>query len=377
MDFRKDHKWVNETQTEDTTFDEPLPKAGILDHILLTARIRNNSAHYDVVKPNIWDHITDMVIKADGVEAPFDIWGPTCLAAYGIQYGHMPPGFIDNMASNYQTLCYPLMFGKKLLDGELGLDLSKFGEARLQITNDFVTADLQAAENIWYDVDLIFNERPAKPTQYLGLNQVSSKTWTGNSQKHTFKVPKKYPVRRIFLGCESFRSSATGSQGNKAWRNLRYLTYTYRSGKDVLINRDDMYRSDQDNLWGFPDLVEVMKNCSPRTGYTEDVGICRPTIIEATPAYSGDPGSDIPLVIDQRQERLMTWRRATANMQARLLAKGYGIMDHICLHEDKPDDPTGYLDPSALADVEVKVENSSSGGSSGIIRFITQVLRDN
>jgi len=377
MYFRQDRKWKAETITEGTTFDEVLPAAGILDSIMVTVRIYNTSPMYDRLKPNIWDHLTDIVIKADGIEAPYDVWGPTLLAAHGVEYGRMPPGFIDLMSSNYQTLCFPILFGRRFKDGRYGLDLSKFGETRLQITNDFATADLQATKNIWFDVDLLFLENAAKPANYIGMNQISSHTWTGNDQNHTFKVPTKYKVRRIFLGCESFRTSATGSQGNKAWRNLRYLTYSYKTGTIVPINRDDLYRSDQDNLWGYPDFVEVFKNVEPRTGYTEDVGLARPVIYNVSPSYSADPGSDLELTLDQRSERLLAYRRADDGYQGRLYAAGYGVMDHLCIHEDMPDDESGYLDPKALADVEVKVENSSSGGSSGIIRFITQVLRSN
>jgi len=377
MYFRQDRKWKTKTITEATTFDEALPDAGILDSILLTVRVYNASAHYDRVKPNIWDHITDIVLKADGIEAPYDVWGPTCLAAYGVEYGRMAPGFIDNMSSNYQTLVFPILFGRRWKDGRYGLDLSKYGETRLQITNDFATADLQATQNIWFDVDLWFLENAAKPVHYIGMNQIAYNTWTANDQEYTFKVPTKYKVRRIFLGCESFRTSATGAQGNKAWRNLRYLTYSYKTGTIVPINRDDLYRTDQDNLWGYPDRVEVLKNVEPRTGYTEDVGLCRPVVAVAIPSYSADPGSDIPFVLDQRMERLLTWRRATAGYQGRLYAAGYGVLDHLCIHEDHPDDESGYLDPAAMKDVEVKVGNSSSGGTTGIIRFITQVLRAN
>jgi len=377
LHFRQDRFKKAETITEATTFDEALPDSGILDAIMLTVRIYNAAAMYDRAKPNIWDHITDIVLKADGIEAPIDIWGQTCLAAYGVEYGRLPPGFIDLMSSNYQTLVFPILFGRHFRDGKFGYDLSKAGENRLQITNDFATADLQATKNIWLDVDLWYLEDAPAPANYIGMNQISTHTWTGNSQEHKFKVPKAHKVRRIFLGCESFRADATSAQGNKAWRNLRYLTYSYKSGGIVLRDKDDLYRTDQDNLWGYPDLVEILKNVEPRTGYTEDVGLCRPIVYLVAPSYSADPGSDLELTLDQRMERLLTYRRADAGYQGRLIAKGYGVMDHLCIHEDMPDDIEGYLDPEAMADVEVKVENSSSGGSSGIIRFITQVLRSN
>jgi len=375
--FRQDRKWKAETITQSATFSEALPSDGILDSILVTVRIYNNSAAYDVIKQHIWDHITKIVVKADGVQSFKDIWGQTCLAEYGVEYGRLPPGYIDVMSSNYQTLVFPILFGRRWKDGALGLDLSQYGETRLEITNDWVTAELQAANNIWYDIDLWFLEDAPKPTHFIGTSQISTHTWTGNSQEKTFKVPTKYPVRRIFLGCESFRSAATDVQSNKAWRNLETLKYTYKSGSIVLIDRDDLYRTDQDALWGFPDMVEVLLNAEPRTGYTLDLGLCRPLVFIATPSYSGDPGSDIPLVVDQRMERVLKWRRASSGYQARVFAKGCGVMDHFCLHEDKPDDPSGYLDPSAKADVEVLVGNAASGGSSGIIRFITQHLRAN
>jgi len=377
MHFRQDRKWKAETITEGTTFSEALPSSGILAAILLTVRVYNASAHIDRQKQHIWDHITKLVVKGDGVESFKDIWGQTALAEWAVQYKRLPPGYIDLMSSNYQTLCFPILFGRWWKDPKYGLDLSKFGETRLEITNDYATADLQATKNIWYDIDLLFLENAGAPSKFIGTNQISSHTWTGNSQEHTFKVPKKYLVRRIFLGCESFRSNSTSAQSDKAWRNLRYLKYSYQSGNVVLLDRDDLYRSDQDNLWGFPDFVEVAFNTELKKSNTLDVGLARPVIFKATPSYSADPGSDIPLCVDQRMERVLTWRRCTDGYQARVYAAGYGILDHLCLHEDDPDDEAGYLNPTDKADVEALVGNSSSGGSSGIIRFITQVLRPN
>jgi len=339
--------------------------------------VYNSSAHYDRLKPHIWDHISKVVVKADGVESFKDVWGQTLLAEYAVQYGKLPPGYIDLMSANYQTLTFPILFGRKFLDGKFGLDLSKFGETRLEITNDWVTADLQATQNIWYDVDLWFLEKAPPPAYFLGASQIASHTWTGNSQEHTFKVPTAKKVRRIFLGCESFRTSATGAQTNKAWRNLRYLKYSYLNGGLVLRDLDDLYRSDQDQLWGYPDEVQVEMNVEPRDGYTVDVGLCRPRAVVVTASYSADVGDLAAICFDQRMEKVLTWRHCADGYQGRLVAKGYGAMDHVCIHEDNPDDVEGYLDPKAMADVEVKVGNSSSGGSTGIIRFVTEHLRPN
>jgi hypothetical protein len=376
LHFRLQRFKQSEVLTEGTTWSEELPGAGVLDHILATFRVYNNGAQYDRAKPHIWDHLSKIVVKGDGVESAFDAWGQTVLAEYAVQYGKLPPGYIDLMSSNYQSLAFPIMFGRKLKDGKMGLDLSKFKDLRLELTNDWVVGDLQATKNIWLDLDLYFLENAPVPANYIGTSQIASHTWTANSQKYTFKVPTKYPVRRIFLGCESWRSDGQGAQSSKAYRNLRYLKYTYKSGS-IVVKDDDLFRNDQDQLWGHPDFVEVLLNAEPRTDYTVDVGLCRPTVFLATPSYSADPGSDTELTVDQRMERLLKWRRADAGFQARVYAAGYGVMDHICLHEDDPDDTGGYLNPATMADVEVEVGNNSASASDGTIRFITQHLRSN
>jgi len=374
--FRQDRKWKAETQTAGTTFSEALPAAGILDAILLTVRVQNSSAMYDRPKRMIHDHLTKIVVKADGVESFKDVWGPTLIAEWMLQYGRLPPGFIDEMSANYQTEVFPILFGRRFKDGEFGLDLSKFGETRLEITNDYASADLQSDTSIAFDIDLWFLENAVAPANFIGTSQISSHTWTGNSQEWTFKAPKKYKVRRILLGCESYPSDGTSAPSNKEFRNLRLLKYSYLTGTKIHFD-DDLYRSDQDALWGFPDYCEVTKNLEPRVGYYVDTLIARPSVFKVTPSYSADPGSDYPCVVDQRMERWLAVRRMTAGIQGRMYAAGYGPLSHICLHEDKPDELAGYLDPSALADVEAKVGNSSSGGSSGTIRFITEHVRRN
>jgi len=376
MKLRLDRKWKTETQTEGTTFSEALPSAGILSAILLRARIYNVNAMYDRPKRKIHDHLSKIVVKADGVESFKDYWGPTCMAEYILQHQKLPPSVIDEMSSNYQMETIPIMFGRYIGDKDLALDLSKPGETRLEITNDFATADLQATKNIWYDIDLLFLEDTPSPSQFLGTSQISSHTWTAADQKHIFKVPEKYKVRRILLGCESYPTDGVSAPSNKSFRNLRYLKYTYRSAAKVFVD-DDLYRNDQDVFWGYPDYAEVEFMVEPRTGYYVDTMIDRPILFSVVPSYSADPAEDLELTLDQRVERWLAYRRADAGFQGRLIAKGYGILSHKCIHEDEPDEPASYLDPAAQADVEVETGNSSSGGSSGTIRFITQHLRDN
>jgi len=374
--LRQDRKWKAETQTAATTFSEALPEAGILSAILIHARVYNASPMYDRPKRMIHDHLTKLVVKADGVESFKDVWGPTAVAEWMLQYKKLPPGIIDEMSSNYQRQTIALLFGRHFADKQYALNLANFGETRLEITNDFTTSDINSATSIWYDIDLYFWERLSPPANFLGTSQISSHTWTGNDQEKVFKVPKKYKVRRILLGCESYPSDGTSAPSNKSFRNLRYLEYSYKSGALVHFD-DDLYRNDQDHMWGYPDYCEIEKLVEPRTGYYVDTLIDRPIKYLCTPSYSSDPGADTPITLDQRMERWLTYRRAAAGYQGRLIASGYGALSHKCIHEDDPDDETGWLDPDAESDVEVKCGNSSSGGSSGTVRFITQHLRSN
>jgi len=362
--------------TRAATWSDTLPASGFLDHIICRVRTKNASAQYDVAKIMQFDHLTKFKVKAGGMDPFVDLWGPSVLATYCLNSGVMFPGVLDVMSANYTLLEYIICFGRKPFDGRMALNLAKVPETRLDITNDFLTTEYDSTANIELDVDLWFLEDP--PTTPIGFIQSyehSYKTWTANSQKHKFKVPPLDRVRRILFGCESYRSSGTGAQSDKTWRNLRYLKYTQRSGK-VVLRDDDLYRSDQDDLWGYPDELETYGLGEARTGYTFDTMLARPRQVVAVPSYSADPGATSDIVIDQRVERWLTMRRsAGAGNQFRWTAKGYGILDHLCIHEDDPDDPSRYIDPNALKDVEVEVGNSLSGGSSGTIRFVLQTFK--
>jgi len=376
MHFRQDRKWKNQTQTNDTTFSEALPSSGILDAILVKVRVQNASAMYDRPERLISDHISSIVVKADGVSSFKDILGQTNLAEYAIEYGSLPPCFIDEMSANYQLMTFPIMFGRRFNDGKFGLDLSRYGETRLEVTNDYASADLQSTTSIFYDIDLYFMEDGPTPPNFIGTSQISSHTWTAASQEQTFKVPTKFKVRRIIFSAFDPMTSATSAPSNKTHRNLRYLKYTYKSG-GVILADDDLFRNDQDALWGFPDFLTVSKHVEPRSTYYTDTMIGRPTGIALTPAYSSDPGADLEVAIDQRMEQHMVYRRADAGYQGILLASGFGPLGHLCLHEDVPDDLEGYLNPETEKDVEIKIGNSTSGATSGTVRFITEHIRPN
>jgi hypothetical protein len=366
-----------ETLTAGKTFSEPLPTGGVLDHALAIVRIKNNSAQYSSPEPLILDHITKIEVKGDGKQPFKSYWGQTCLAEYAFAHGRIAPGLLDVMSANYQTQAFPIMMGKRVFDGELGLDLGKPSEVRLEITNDFESDDYDGS-TMTLDVDLYFVADPAKPiTNFLQTYEKTPHTWTAADQKKVFEVPTEDIVRRIYLGCESARTDPTGAQSNKAWRNLRYLKYTYQSGSQV-IKDDDLYRQDQDVLWGYPDKIQTGGLLEARTGYYFDTMLCRPVDLSVVAAYSADPGSTSDIVMDQRVERFLAFRRsAVAGNQARFVAAGYGPYDHLMIREDHIDDVDHYLKAGAEGKkkVEIEVGNSSSGGSSGTIRFVLQTLR--
>jgi hypothetical protein len=358
------------------SWNDVLPASGLLDHLIIRIRTKNYTNGYDLAKNQQFEHMTNISIKSDGKEPFFDATGVSTLAAYCLNTGKMFPGVLDVMSANYQQIEYIPCFGRQPFDGRMALNLAKAGEARIGVTNDLLTTDYDSSADIELEIDGWFLEDPlTAPSGFLQTYEHSTKTWNANSQKHTFKVPPKDRVRRILFAAEAFRSSGTGAQSDKAWRNLRYLKYTHRSGKLVLQDLD-LYLYDQDTLWGYPDEIETFGMGESRTGYTFDTLLARPRQVVASPSYSSDPGATSDFVIDQRVERFLAIRRSTqAGIQFRWAARGYGILDHICLHEDDPDDPSRYIDPKALQDVEVEVGNSTSGGSTGTIRFIVNAYK--
>ena len=375
MHFRHERYYKTVTLTANDTWSDVLPTGGLLDHILATIRMKNNNAQYSSPQPLIHDHVTKIEVKGDGKEPFKDYWGQTCLFEYAMAAKRPAPGFHDVMSGNYQTQTFPILFGRYPFDGEYALDLSRPSETRIDITNDVQSDDYDGA-TLTLDVDLWFLEEPkAVPANYFQTYEKTSNTWTAAEQENTFKVPTKDLIRRMYLGCESARTSATDTQANKAFRNLRYLKYTHMSG-GLILRDDDLYRHDQDVLWGEPDVIETQGLLEARTDYYVDTMLCRPEQFVVVPAYSADPGATSDIVMDQRVERFLKFRRsAVAGNQARFTARGTGYMDHLMIDHSKPDSPDGYLNPADKKEVEILVGNSTSGGSSGKIRFILQTLK--
>ena len=176
----------------------------------------------------------------------------------------------------------------------------------------------------------------------------------------------------MFVYAKDPRTATDSAQTNKAFRNIRYFKYTKLSGKEI-VRDDDLYRHDQDVLWGYPDQIEVEGQLEARTDLYFDTFLCRPTQFAACPTYSADPGGTSDMVFDQRVERFLKCRRSTqASIQAKFTAKGYGYLDHLLIREDLIDDEAHYLNPASKANVVVEVGNSSSGGSSGSTGLVIQ-----
>jgi len=189
------------TMTRNSTYRIDLPEQGLLSALVLefsAAPVSGASA--DGVNWRLGDFIGKIEVIGNGAtviksynlrEADFLCW---------LHQGIMRPHFWKNYATQTQLDYGLLLFGRMFKDSEFGLDLSRWDNVELRITNSATSSDL--GEDISVDIKQIFLREPAGVGFGGYLRSEIWREWTtvvDETKYHT--LPVEFPISTIGLLC--------------------------------------------------------------------------------------------------------------------------------------------------------------------------------
>ena len=362
------------TWTNGGTFKEDLPKNGRLGSIMVHARRAGvTDALNAIEKWRLLDYISKIEIIANGETIIKSMTGEVAKALTFFDGGGGAPDQEFNYGSSTKRAHFMINFGRKLFDPRMYLDLSKFDNVEIQLTNDGSSTYFGGD---WAVDVLCYYLRGEAVPPYLGhLRTEEWRKWTTVADERQYlDIPTGLPLRRIILQVLS-GVSATKNANIQSYsvlddielylksRVLKVMDYSLRElwyenyfnyGKEMLAALEPYHTS----LYGI------------KTGLGQTLakaGIALPQgMASATPTIALEPGGD-----NQTQKILRTGTENASIILLGLALENCGIIRF----DQDPDDPSTWLDPKAEATVNLDCHTANdSSAAGGTIRVMLDRL---
>lgn len=236
--------------TDDDTDQYDLPSEGILSKLEIYLYARNANAMQNGANRRVSNHITNVEIRGDTNDVIFDENTQQGRAWAVDTELRVPPEKFHGFGAKGQWTVLPIYFGRYARDENYGLDLSKWTNVRLSITNDFTTTFFQTKESTITVRALWTFDPTIKPGHYLAKTIIDDQSV---SQAGTWArpviLPDRFPIRRVavegHVDVEGSSDSYPGKRRTTSSNCIRDMIF-YKMGR-----RDIIWHDRLSNLWRF------------------------------------------------------------------------------------------------------------------------------
>ena len=254
-----------------STWELDLPKSGQLGSLVLYIAATAESNQLLILpKWRLIDWITKIEVMGNGSEIIKSYDGVEAIAAAFYDDGKPPVGLWRTYATTPQRQWIPIHFGRSFLDEVSGLDLSKFHQVTLKITNDAHTD--QWGTDITLNLFAYFlREGGSFGAGYF--REEVWKSWLPVADAIEYNdLPILYPIRRVLLEARPARDTTDAKNNSTMIDLMEEIDFTFRSGQ-VRVYHDSL--QELGHLAAMQGLGEVVTRGSiDRTaGYGFECGI--------------------------------------------------------------------------------------------------------
>ena len=361
--------------TFNQTYEYDLPKNGLLGSLVLYLRSTDTGAGFlTAVRWRLIDYITKIEVIGDGATVIKSFDGRQALAcAFHDEKGVEPPSMWRHYSNSPHRQWIPIHFGRRLMDELRALDLSRFNQVTLKITNDATST--QFTTNIQLDV-IAYWLREAVITPRGYYREEEWKTWAPVAGAIEYSdLPVGLPIRRILLRARPAIDTADAKNNSTMRELMSDIEFTIRTGQ-VRV-----YKGTLEDL-GHLSVLEIGRNAETRgaidrtQGYGFECGVGYVT--QNLGAWGTDADGIATVLGNMRgdvQDSAQEMGYRTANGMLAWTVRGHGYMHNIPLFDSRKDDDSDLLDPekdkTAKVDITclsgLTVTGTSVNAESGII----------
>lgn len=271
MYWRIWRKVKDQLVTWEDTDEYDLPESGLLSAILIHMGGKNSSDLQAQVKQPLIKHISKIEVVGDGDQTLYELSGEQCKAHTFYNDGYIQPETRTLYGNQYQRTMLAVEFGRYLGDLEYMVDLSKWSDLKLKVTNTITTTQFTTAL-MKNDIAFMLAEGNAPvPSQYLKTWEFSGDKPNADGQYVNKTLPKRYDYRRIMYQLDPDLNASTNAATNDPNGDSYEFKFGFKEMKEVLFDcrPRDMMRF---NARQFGKIRPGMKITPSTTLYADMIG---------------------------------------------------------------------------------------------------------
>ena len=357
MFWQREYIRENVAMTVNETYKLDLPEHGLLGSLLIRLSGGQVSGYGQGAHDwRIIDKISKIAILADGAVNVKSLTGYQVKALEFYDQGIIAPGDWRNYASNTQFEYLLVNFGRWMQDAEFGLDLSRFNNIELQITN---TATAASFSDLTVSV-LGMYLRDAPASQFRGhLKTEEWRSWTTVSDETKYNdLPVEHLLRRILLQAIPDQDADFVNEANMSSQmdDIELSLDTgqirvYKGGIDDLMRENVLFAGRPAFVGASPYMLAddgVDVSLGRFIGYAQGAG-----------SQDGGGAAVIPTIESAQGNGTLKVETYEADQPMNLLVAGFAPFYTALFDFEVGYDPMTWLDPNARKTVKLDIHTRS------------------
>jgi len=367
----------DDSMTFNSTYRLDMPKAGVVGSIFLMLSSDQVSGLAQTGgKWRLADYIDKIELIGNGATVIMSLTGFQAQALAFYDQGIVSPDVIRNYASNTQFARFLLNFGRVMTDPDLALDLSKWDNVELRITNSATSSYFKTSIAV---TTILLQQRPSSQARSLGyLKKEIWRSWTTVQNAWEYlELPVENVIRRILLQAIPAYDS-TSHAADTGFTNVVYdiQHYLLTGEQEVFIGRASdlallnyLYYGKDVLAHGHP-YVDAQKYLPTGVGYPF-------AHVATVGSYAGAVETVIETLISGQTADTVGFESGVGAGPDEMLIKGYGYHDTLMLNHDWDSDPNTWLNPNQMKQVllNLHTRDSSSADNGTIYVVLDRLVR--
>jgi len=376
MYWQREYLRENVTMTRGETYRVDLPRSGLLGSLLFRISAAGVSGAFaQKAFTRIIDFITKVEVIANGAIPIKSLTGSEIAGIMAFDQGIAHPDYWHQYATGTRWCHLLLNFGRFLKDPAFGLDLSRFDNVELRITNN--------ASSTYYGEDfslsiLQYLLRDAPGGAFGGYFRTEEwRSWTTVADETKYlELPTELPVRRVFLQAipdlDSNELFETGM-----WNLADDLEFTTRTGT-IRVYKGGLDDLMWENAWAYGHEWLTSPQIYGDADYGKYVGLGYVlSMAGIAGTQDGAVASAPPTIEGRRTDGTQKPEAYEADTLIECIARGLAPENMAVFRFDQPDDRGSYLDVAAnrAVQLDVHTRNASSAADGEINVVLDRLVR--
>lgn len=347
-----------------------LPSAGLLGSLLIKIGVTDATGLGQ--SGGAWraiDFLSKVEVMLNGSTVCKSFDGYTAMVLGAMDQKVIPPGAWRNYATNIQYQYVLLNFGRRMFDPTYQLDLGKYDNVYLKITNSGAVASI--SDFTTSVIGFYLKEKNGGQMSPGYMRTEEWRTWTTVQDETKYlKFPNEYKIRRILLRATPGLDGSNVENTNMA-NLMDNVLFTLKTG-DIRLHDAGIADLMRDNYLskGANWTTQGVQYMSADKGVRVDLGYVDGGAWGAG-SLDGSGAGTIATMEASRTSFTQKPETYEADNPIEFIFHGIAPFQTAWFEFDQDDEPSTWLDPEAYKDVEMNIHTrNASSAASGVNKVV-------